>query len=257
MAPRLAVVPELEEELDRLYGLPLEEFTSARNELAARMKQAGQNAISARVRELRKPSVAVWTVNQLARRHPEEIGSLLDAAERLREAQAAAFKGAGGDAVRAAQRDEREALKRLTRNAEAFLGEQGRPAGAQTLERVSATLRSAAVEPEAADLLRAGRLAEEVESSGFAALASIAPHPKTGDRTRRARTTDERAARREQEQRLRKLRRDAEAAERDAAKAEAEAERAENAAVDARSRADEARSAARDAAEALAAEERA
>jgi hypothetical protein len=189
--PKLAVVPELEEELDRLYGLPLDEFTAARNELATRMKQAGQNAIATRIRELRKPSVAVWTVNQLARRHPDEVRALVEAGERLRTAQEAALKGEGADAVRAAQRDERDVTRRLTRHAEKLLGEEGRPASPQTLERVNATLRTAAVDPEAAELLAAGRLAEEPESPGFAALASIAPKgtrtvkPRTDDRAKR------------------------------------------------------------------------
>ena len=41
MTRPLAAVPDLEQELDGLYALPLEEFTKARNDLAARLKQAG------------------------------------------------------------------------------------------------------------------------------------------------------------------------------------------------------------------------
>ena len=51
---RLAVVPELEKELDHLYELPPAEFTAARNTLARRLKDTGQRALAARIKELRK-----------------------------------------------------------------------------------------------------------------------------------------------------------------------------------------------------------
>src|SRR5256885_1460419 len=81
---------------------------------------------------------------------------------RLRAAQEKALRGGDADAVRAATRDERDALRKLTRLAEAVLADAGRPASPQTLERVSSTLRAAAVDSDAAKLLTSGRLAEEV-----------------------------------------------------------------------------------------------
>ena len=126
--PRLAVVPELDAELNRLYGLPLEEFTPARNELATRLRQAGQGEAAERVRALRKPSVAVWTVNQLARRHPDDVEELLDAGKRLREAQGAALRRKGADTVREATSAERGALRKVTQRAERLLEDEGRPA---------------------------------------------------------------------------------------------------------------------------------
>jgi hypothetical protein len=171
----LAVVPELDAELDRLYGVPLDEFTAARNELAARLKKAGQAEAAEGVRTLRKPSVAVWTVNQLARRHREEVEELIAAGKRLRDAQAKALRGTGADAVREATAAERTSLRGLTRLGEQLLETEGRATSAATLERVAANLRAAAVDPDAAALLAAGRLPDDVESSGFAALAAMAP----------------------------------------------------------------------------------
>src|SRR5437773_10087717 len=55
------VVVALESEVDRLYQLPLSEFTAARNALAKTLK--GDEA--ARVRALAKPTVVPWAVNQL------------------------------------------------------------------------------------------------------------------------------------------------------------------------------------------------
>ena len=236
MPLRLAVVPELDSELGRLYGLPLDEFTAARNELATRLRQAGQADAAERVRALRKPSVAVWAVNRLARTHPDELEELLEAGKALRDAQAKALRGTGADAVREATAVERTALRNLTRLAERVLKDERRPASAATLERVAATLRAAAVDPDAGGLLAAGRLPDEVESSGFAALAAMAPPPST-----------RKAARSKREQpkaspgRIRKLQARATRLEERAADLAARADRAEEAAREARERADQAR----------------
>jgi hypothetical protein len=231
--PRLAVVPELDAELDRLYGLQLEEFTAARNELAARLRKAGQAETAERVRALRKPSVAVWAVNQLARRPPDDVQAHLASGERLREAQGAAFRGGDSDTVRAATAAERESVRKLTRSAGQLLVDEGRAASQATLERVAATLRAAAVDPAAAALLAAGRLPDEVEASGFAALAALAPPPGKQRRRTTAKTAD-RAAARGREQLIHRLRKRIERLERQASDAEERAQRAELAAAEAR-----------------------
>ena len=71
---------KIEDEVDRLYQLPLKEFTPARNALA---KQAdGDHA--ATVRALQKPSVPAWAVNQLYWQKRAVYDELVEAAERLR-----------------------------------------------------------------------------------------------------------------------------------------------------------------------------
>jgi hypothetical protein len=239
--PRLAVVPELDAELDRLYGLQLEEFTAVRNELATRLRKAGQAEAAERVRALRKPSVAVWAVNQLARRHPDDVQAHLASGERLREAQGAALRGGDSDTVRAATAAERESVRKLTRSAGQLLVDEGRAATQATLERVAATLRAAAVDPTAAALLAAGRLPDEVEASGFAALAALAPPP--GKRPRAAGKAGDRAATREREQLLNRLRKRIERLERQASDADERAQRAELVAAEAREHAAQAQAA--------------
>jgi ElaB/YqjD/DUF883 family membrane-anchored ribosome-binding protein len=91
----LAAVPDLEQELDGLYALPLEEFTKARNDLAARLRQAHQNEAADLVRSLKKPSVVAAAANRLAREEPHQVVGLLAAGERLREAQQRALSGDG------------------------------------------------------------------------------------------------------------------------------------------------------------------
>jgi hypothetical protein len=232
----LAAVPDLDHELEQLYGVAPEEFIAARNDLATRLRKAGQAEASERVGGLRKPSLPVWAVNQLARRHPRDVAGLLDAGERLHRAQEAAFRGDSGEAVRAATAAERAAIRTLTQHAQSLLRAEERKPTRAVLDRIAATLRAAAVEPEAAPLLAAGRLAGEVGSSGFEAVAELAPPaPKRPQRSK-----DDGAARR-REQQVRKLRAQVERLERRAAEEEEQAGRAEEAAGAARARAEAAK----------------
>jgi hypothetical protein len=244
VSPRLAVVPELESELDDLFGRPLSEFTSARNELARRLKKAGQDEAAARIQALKKPSVPVWAVNQLARSRPDDVQELIAAGERLRKAQEAAFRGGGTDAVREATAAERTAVRKLTRLSHELLEAEGRPATRAATDRIGSLLRAAAVDPSAAELLAAGQLTEEVESTGFGAVAGIAP--KRPARAKPRPKADVEQQRREQEHR--RLQARAEQLDRRAAEAEERAERADQAAAEARSKAEAARAAANEAA---------
>src|SRR5919201_2534295 len=233
---RLAVVPDVETELDQLFGLPLEDFTAARNELASRLKSAGQADAAERVRELRKPSVPAWAVNQLARREPEAVGRLVDAGERLRQAQAAALSGGDAGAVREATVAERDAVRELTRLVERLLGDAGRKPTQAVVERIGRTLRAAAVDAEAAALLERGQLTGEVDSPGFTAVAAIAPPPSKRRPAERAPRDD--PARRAHEQSVRRPEQNLEKLERRAEDAAARVERAEAEAAAAREAAD-------------------
>jgi hypothetical protein len=235
-------------DIDDLFALPLDEFTSARNALATQLKQAGDGDAAEQVRGLAKPSVAAWAVNQLARREPEAVRSLLNVAARLRSAQERSLKGdRTADELRAAQAEERELIRDLARRAEGVLREAGRPASGTTLERVSSLLRAAAVDEPGRTALREGRLAGDVEVSGFDAFAGMEVGARRAGRT--GRTGDDLAERRRQkreaaqqrkklEKRVRDLSTRADAAERDAEKARREADQAEAVAVERRREAD-------------------
>src|SRR5256885_4561318 len=133
-------------EIDELFALPLDEFTAARNALARRLKQEGDADAAEQVRGLAKPSVPTWAVNQLARREQETVRSLLNVGARLRSAQERSLQGErAADELRAAQAEEREVVRKLVRRAGEVLREAGRPATSATLDRVSSTLRSAAL----------------------------------------------------------------------------------------------------------------
>ena len=123
MTRPLAAVPDLEEELDGLYALPLEQFTKARNDLAGRMRKAHQTDAANAIKSLRKPTAVAWAANQLARLEPKLVKTLLDAGELLRDAQQRALGGtARSDELAEATATEREAVRALLAAARALLG---------------------------------------------------------------------------------------------------------------------------------------
>jgi hypothetical protein len=242
--PPLAAVPDLERELDALYALPLNEFTKARNDLAARLKRAHQSDASAAVKSLKKPTNVAWTANHLARVVPDQVASLLEAGRRLRETQQQALSGeADPDEVAAATSAQRTAVRLLVGSAKRELADRATPA---LLDRLDRTLQASAVDETARDLLGRGRLTDEVTAVGFGPLEVVerrGPSPDDIARAARERLT----ALRSEARRLSAEARTAEASARDAERA-AEVLRTEAAQL--RSEADRA---ARDLAEAEAA----
>ena len=68
---------KLEDDIDALFKLPLAEFTSERNTLAARLKKEGRRNDADRVKLLAKPSISAWAVNQLYWDHREAFDQLM------------------------------------------------------------------------------------------------------------------------------------------------------------------------------------
>src|SRR5919202_1354546 len=75
---------DLDDELDALYSGPLDEFVTARNALAGRLRKAGDREAAERVKELPKPPVSAWAVNRLARERAHELAALVAAGDRPR-----------------------------------------------------------------------------------------------------------------------------------------------------------------------------
>jgi len=169
----LAAVPDLEHELDGLYALPVDEFTKARNDLAARLKKAHQTEAADLVRGLKKPTVVAAAANRLAREEPQQVVALLAAGERLRDAQQRALSGAAkAEEVNEAAARERDALRALLASGRRLLGERS---NASLLDRLGQTLRAAAVDDEGRTLLERGRLTDELKAVGFGPLEAVKP----------------------------------------------------------------------------------
>jgi hypothetical protein len=165
---------DLEHELDRLYGLPLDDFTSERDKLARELRGEKRADEADRVKALRKPPVPVWAANQLARRNRRDVDLLLDAGHRLRESQRGLLAGEDPEKFSQARETQREALRKLRRTAEELLEHERGSAPEGTVDRVVKTAEVASVSDEGRELLARGRLTEEGELSGFDALAAMA-----------------------------------------------------------------------------------
>jgi hypothetical protein len=152
---------------DELFGLAPEAFVAARDDLARRLRREGDAEAANQVKALRRPPLSAWAVNQLARGRGPGLEDLLAAGERLRAAHRAALAGDGAEELRAAAKAERELVAGLVQAAMELLDEAGHATGEATRDRVAATLHAAAASPEAADLVRGGRLTADLDPAGF------------------------------------------------------------------------------------------
>src|SRR3954471_13331433 len=167
--------------LDRLAAVPLEDFVGERKRLAKELRGAGDREGAAEIAKLPKPTPPAWALNHLAREDPAAVDQWLAAADALRHASTHAAE-VGGDEVRAAMGAHRDATRTLMTKLRDRV-----PLSAPMQERVRALLQSATVDPEAAELLRNGRLVEG--AGGDAELPAPAPGPAAPKQ--RAGTDDE------------------------------------------------------------------
>jgi hypothetical protein len=157
----------VDEAAELLYGLPLDEFTTARNAAAKELRERGLRDEADAVKAFAKPSVAAWAVNQLTRKRNADLDQFLDAAVAAREAQLG-----GKPAAREAIKHQRDALEKLVRAAREELGGK---ASEVVTGKIRQTLEAAAVDDEAAEDVRKGRLPKELEPACFGTLAAHAP----------------------------------------------------------------------------------
>jgi DNA repair exonuclease SbcCD ATPase subunit len=213
---------------DDLYALPLDRFTAARDSLSRRLKAEGDEEGARQVSAMRKPSVAAWALNQVAREDPEAVAGLVESHRRLREA-------GSRQEVEEASRQRRELVARLTDEAMAGLGSSS----LQTRDRVNRTLLAVATDQEGESNLEAGTLVRELEPTGIGWGEIDLPPPPPPDPAEEARRLVEEA-----NTRVAKLESEAESAEQ-------EVERLKEAMAQAKDRSKKARAAARKAAEEL------
>jgi chromosome segregation ATPase len=198
---RTVAADPVEDAADRLYGLPLEDFTRERDANARELRKAGEKEAAARVAKLPKPSQVAGVVNRLAREG--RLATLLEAGAALREAQ---LGGGEPDQLRRAVAAERTAVDELVREA-------GRGMSRALADRLRETLHAAAGDEELRELMAAGRLVKEPEGGGAWPAADLASaletstarvrerksRPSRQDRERQDRERQERAERRERE----------------------------------------------------------
>ena len=116
------------EAMDELADAPPEDFVAARDELAKRLKTAGNADEAARVKKFRKPTVTQWVTDQVRRHHSDDVDALRAASSDVAQAQEAAVTQGDRDALRDATAKRRNAIDTVARAIDEVLASSGRAA---------------------------------------------------------------------------------------------------------------------------------
>jgi hypothetical protein len=154
---------DFEEAADALYAAPAADFIATRNELAKQLKADGDPVGSTRLKAMRKPTVAAWVTNLVARKAPDELDDLLALGDEFREATA----DLDGDRLRELTPKRHELLDKLSKEAARLAGEAGQKISADVGQKLRETLDAALVDPAAGDAVREGRLSSALRHVGF------------------------------------------------------------------------------------------
>jgi hypothetical protein len=166
----MADAPTRDEVLDRLLSVPLDRFVEERNGAARELRSAGDREMAAWVASLRRPTPAVWALDQVARTEPQRVGWLLDLGGELRTVQGRAVRGDREAAARMQDlgRQVQRAVDDTVRRATELLRDAGHGASTDTAFAMASTLRAAlAGSDELREQLAAGRLLAPESVPGF------------------------------------------------------------------------------------------
>ena len=163
---------KLEDDIDALFRLPVAEFTSARNALAAQLKQKGRQNEADRVKMLGKPSISAWAVNQLYWHHREAFDQLITTAKGFRTGRTPR-RGGKVAGMRDSLDARREALLQLLDLATTLLQDAGHNPSQDTLRRVTTTLEAMSAYALLPGGPTPGRLTHDVDPPSFESLASL------------------------------------------------------------------------------------
>jgi hypothetical protein len=154
---------DFEEAADAVYAAPAANFIATRNELAKQLKAGGDPLGSTRLKALRKPTVAAWVTNLLARKLPDELDDLLALGDEFREATA----DLDGDRLRELTPRRHQVLDKLAKEAAKLAGDEGQKLSADVGQKLRETLDAALIDPAAGDAVREGRLSSALRHVGF------------------------------------------------------------------------------------------
>lgn len=146
-----------------LYAVTPEEFMAERRRVVAEAKAAGEPAVATELGRLRKPSLAAWAVNLLARRAPDVVDGLADLGERMRDAQ-----GRLDTDTLTSLRPERDTLlAELVATTVRLVADAGRSCSPAALQDVRATAIAALADEQAMTAVASGQLTRALSYSGF------------------------------------------------------------------------------------------
>jgi len=167
--------------IDPLYDLAPADFVPARDAAAKAAKAQGDPETAAEIAALRRPTVLAWLTNQLARRREDEMAQFLELGAALREATAAL----SGPELRELSRQRQALVTAMVREARSIARElTGSKVTEDVARGLEETLLAALADPDAAELVRMGRLSGGLEQSGFGVGSGASTaRPPAGRRT--------------------------------------------------------------------------
>jgi hypothetical protein len=196
----------LDDALDELYGVPPEEFVLVRARLERELKAAGDSDAANDVKRRRRPHLAAWACNRLARDDPDAVAALFALTAEVAAVQQQTISGGDPETLRAAARDRQSQLDSLVdRGVGALAGHAPKPA--QYRDSIAATLDAATLDDGAAADLRAGRLTQPLLPPATFGPLDPGTVPGAGRRSARKASKRQRdTARREVEEAQRRVR---------------------------------------------------
>jgi hypothetical protein len=146
-----------------LYAVPPEEFMAERKRLVAAEKAEGDPATAKEIGTLRKPSLAAWAVNLVAREAPDLVDGLADLGGRMRAAQGRLDT----DTLTSLRPERDQLLEEVVRTTVRLVADAGRTCSAAAQQDVRATAIAALADEEAMVAVASGQLARTLSYSGF------------------------------------------------------------------------------------------
>lgn len=168
---------KIDDVADELYGLDPADFVEIRTARAKEARESGDKTLAKEITTLRRPTLVAWLVNMLAREHSDDVESLLELGEALRDAQ----RHLAGDDLRKLTTQRQQVVRAMARQAAALATDHGQKVGENALREVSQSLHAALADPEIAEQVRSGRLVTAVSYSGMgpAGLAIVGGGSRT------------------------------------------------------------------------------
>ncbi|MFF5920046.1 hypothetical protein ACFY8C_17165 [Streptomyces flavochromogenes] len=162
---------DVEEVAEELYGLRPAEFVAARDTYVARARAAKDARAAKAVAALRRPSLAAWAANRLARQRKREAQQFLALGETLREAH----RTLDAEQLRAASGQRQQLITALARTAAGLAGEAGLSVSDTVLHEIEQTLHGVLADQDVAEQWSRGRLVKAPEAAvGFPEVAQEA-----------------------------------------------------------------------------------
>ena len=153
----------IEAAAEELYGLPLDEFTAARNERVKQARADGDSGAAVAIGKLAKPNRVAWLANQLVREDADGIRALLQLGESMRQATASL----AAEQLRQASRQQHQIINALVQQARRLASAAGQAMSDDTARGLGDTLHAALADEQAARQLSQGGLTSGLASSGF------------------------------------------------------------------------------------------